>query len=226
MGERAGRHLYAAGKRARERGEAVAAETLLLRAEPLPSGTAKARAELLIEIGTAQIALGRPAEARQRADSALVSATAADALAVACRARLLGFEASVAMGVLVETDPAAVIEVEAILLEAMRSGDAGVLARAWHARGTLAYMDGRLSESAECNRVALGHARVAGDAWVTLDLEITQLAEAFAGPTPATQAVELGRALLPQAQPWPYARGDVLRLLAPMEAMLGRHERR
>lgn len=224
LGVRAARHLYASGKRARERGESAAAETLLLRAEELPMVDGPARADLLVEAGRAQLDFGRAAEAYGRADRALELAIGSGAAALAARARLLRYEASIAIGTFADTDPAALAEVDAALQDATASGEAAALAQAWAMRGVLAYMDGRLAESAECNRVALGHARAARDDRLALDLEIASLAEAFVGPTPATEVVELGRSMLERAHPWPFLRADVLRLLAPAEAMLGRRE--
>ena len=223
-GERAGRYLYASGKRARERGEVGAAEALLLRAEALPSANEVARAELLIETGLAQLAAGRSAEAYEHGDRALELATAVGAAAIAARARLLRYDASIALGTFADTDPAALAEVEAALRDATTSGDPGALTLAWSARGFIAYMDGRLTEFAAFTRDALGYARLTGDARVALDLETALLVEAFVGPTPATEVVALGRSMLERAHAWPHLRADVLRLLAPAEAMLGRHE--
>jgi tetratricopeptide (TPR) repeat protein len=224
VGLRAARHLQSSGKRARERGEVTVAEGLLLRAEGLPSANEESRAELLVDTGRAQLESGRAAVALERAGLALELASRSGDGAIAARARLLRYDASIAMGTLADTDPAALAEIETALHDATVSGDSGALALAWSARGMIAYMSGQLAESAEHNRVALMHARVAGDVRLALDLEVALLGEAFVGSMPATEVVELGRSLLARAQVWPYVRADVLRLLAPAEAMLGRHD--
>ncbi len=223
LGLRAGRYLAASGRRAFERGELVVAEGTLLRAEALPSGDDAERAGLLIAIGRVQLEAGRTAEARDRADLALAAAIGSGEPALASRARLLRTESSVALGLYPETDPAGVAEIESALRDATLSGDPLALALAWQARGSIAYAGRDLTDAAVFDRTAMTYARDAGDVRLALELEVTSLVFEFVGATRATEVVELGLSLLERTSDWPYLRADVLRLLAPMEAMLGRH---
>ncbi len=222
LGLRAGLYLARSGKRAFERDELVVAEAMLSRAEALPSRDVAARAGLLIDAGRVLLETGRGAEARDRADRALALSLEIGGLALASRARLLRKESSIAIGDLSEADPAAIAEVESALRDATMSGDALALALAWQARGFVSYIHARLADAAECHRMALRYARDAGDVRLAFDLEVTSLVHAFVGPTPATKVIDLARSLLEQTYAWPYFRADVLRLLGPAEAMLGR----
>ena len=223
LGLRAGRYLAASGRRAFERGELVVAEGLLSRAEAMPPDGVAEHAGLLVATGRVLLEAGRATEALDRADQALALATDSGESALASRARLLRIDSRVAIGTMASVDPAAIAEVDVAIREATTSGDVQALALAWQSRGAIAYADRDLTLAAECFRQALTFARSAGDTALAFDLEVSSLVQAFVGPTPATQVVELGRSLLARTSDWPYLRADVLRLLAPMEAMLGRH---
>ena len=83
-------------------------------------------------------------------------------------------------------------------------------------------MSGKAAESREFSRLAIEQAWAAGDVPVALQAETNALVEDLVGWTPATAVLTTAEALLETAAAYPSVRGDVLRLLALLEAMVGR----
>ena len=224
IGRRAGAHLHAAGRRARDRGDAAASTRLLARAESLPSRDPVARAALLLDHGLALSDLGRSPEARTRAADALTLATGVGNGSLAAQARLLRLEASKATGDLVTADPAVGAELAVAVHEAEASGDPRALAQAWHSLSNQAWNEGRVEESEDQMRVAIRFARAADDPRLELDIEVNLMVATFAGPLPASDFVALAEGFIGRAAGYPTVRAECQVLLAVSEAMLGRFE--
>jgi predicted ATPase/class 3 adenylate cyclase len=222
LGRRAGGHYLAAARRIRDRGDAAAATALLLAAETLPVADPGFRAELQLTLGSVLEASGRVAEARVRAEQALELATELGDHRLAARARILRLQVSIQDGTLTDMDPEATAEAAAALHDAQLAGDATALAEAYQTVGVQAYMSGRAAESREFSRLAIEQAWAAGDVSMALQAETNALVEDVVGWTPATEALTRAEALLETAAAYPSVRGDVLRLVAVLEAMIGR----
>jgi len=114
------------------------------------------------------------------------------------------------------------VEALAALEDARSSGDPTALAEAYQALGMQAYMGGKAEESADYTRLAIEQAWASGDAALALQAETNRLVEDVVGPAPATEALTRAETLHDAAAAYPSVRGDVLRLLAVLEAMIGR----
>ena len=222
LGRRAVGHYLAAARRMRARGDEPAAGSLLLAAESLPLAEPELRGQLVLELGNALAAIGRPTEARVRAEKALELGTQLGDHRLAARARLLRLQISIQDGTLTDLDPESAEEAVAALQDARLSGDPTALAEAYQALGMQAYMGGKADESADYTRLAIEQAWASGDAALALQAETNRLAEDVVGPAPATEALTRAETLHDAAAAYPSVRGDVLRLLAVLEAMIGR----
>jgi predicted ATPase/class 3 adenylate cyclase len=222
LARRAAEHYLAAARRIRDRGDAAAATALLLAAEALPVADPGFRAELQLRLGAVLEASGRVAEARVRAEQALELATELGNHRLAARARILRLQISIQDGTLTDLDPDAAVEAAAALRDAELAGDAAALAEAYQTLGVQAYMSGKAAESREFSRLAIEQAWAAGDVSVALQSETNALVEDVVGWAPATEVLTTAEALLEAAAAYPSTRGDVLRLLAVLEAMVGR----
>jgi class 3 adenylate cyclase len=222
LGRRAGVHYLAAARRIRDRGDAAAATALLLAAETLTVVDPEFQAELNLELGIVLLAVGRVAEGRVRAERGLDIATQLDNHRLAARLRLLRLQVSIADGTLRDLDPEAAQEAGAALEDAQRSGDPTALSEAYAALGMQAYMSGRAAESSEFTRLVIEHARASGDIAWALQAETNALVDDVVGPTPAADGLTRAETLLIAAAGYPSVRADVLRLLAVLEAMIGR----
>ena len=224
LGRRAGAHYVAAARRIRDRGDMAAAGALLLAAETLPVADPEFRAEVQLELGNVLLSTGRVAEARIRAERGLDIATELGDHRLAARLRLIRLQISIADGTLRDLDPEAAREAGAALADAERAGDPTALSEAYSALGIQAYMSGRAAESAEFTRKVIEHAWASGDVAWALQAETNALVEDVVGPTPATEALIRGETLLDATAMYPSVRGDVLRLVAVLEAMIGRSD--
>ena len=224
VGRRAAGHLRAAAKRARDRGDPAAAVQLYGKAEGLPVDGLRASAELALESGLAFLDMNDLAQARLRADAALRLAGDADDPGLAARARLLRLDVRASDGTYLSADPAIEVEVDTALDDAQASGDRLALAQAWQAESTKAWNAGRFAESSDRMRRSLGFAREVGDARYELDTEGIILVEALSGPTKASEVVANAESVFERAISYPTVRGEVLRILAVAEAMLGRFD--
>jgi class 3 adenylate cyclase len=224
LGRRAGEHYLAAARRIRDRGDAAAASALLLAAETLPVADPAYRAELQLELGIVLAATGRSTEARIRTESALELATQLHDHRLAARARILRLQVSIQDGTLTDLDPEAAAEAAAALGDAEQSGDAIALSEAYQTVGMQAYMSGKAEESSKYTRLAIEQAWASGDTSMALQAETNALVEDVVGSTPATEALTRAETLLAAAAAFPSVRGDVLRLAAVLEAMIGRSD--
>jgi tetratricopeptide (TPR) repeat protein len=86
------------------------------------------------------------------------------------------------------------------------------------------YLTGDLERSIHALDRAIAHARRTGDDRYVLELEGNLLTMGVVGPAPASEVVQTGLELLDRAALYPSARADILRLIAPMEGVLGRHD--
>jgi class 3 adenylate cyclase len=224
LGRRAGAHYLSAARRIRDRGDVAAAGALLLAAETLAVADPGFRAEVQLELGNILVATGRVAEALVRAERGLDIATRLGDHRLAARLRLLRLQILIADGTLGDLDPEAAQEAGAALKVAELAGDAIALSEAYSALGAQAYMSGRAAESSQFTRLVIEHAWASGDVAWALQAETNALVEDVVGWTPATEALARGETLLDKAAAYPSVRGDVLRLVAVLEAMTGRSD--
>jgi hypothetical protein len=168
--------------------------------------------------------LGRSQEARTRAADALTLATAVGDGSLAAQARLLRLDASKATGDLVTADPAIGAELAVAIHEAEASGDPRALAQAWHSLSNQAWNEGRVDESEDQMRIAIGFARATDDRRLELDIEGNLMVATFAGPLPASDFVALAEGFIERVTGYPTVRAECQVLLAVSEAMLGRFE--
>ncbi|MEA2546199.1 MAG: hypothetical protein QOI09_1472, partial [Chloroflexota bacterium] len=222
LGRRAGAHYLAAARRIRDRGDAAAAVAILLAAETLPVADPGFRAELQLELGIVLETAGRVAEARVRVESGLALATQLADHRLAARLRVLRLQISVEDGTLRDLDPEAAREAALALEDAELAGDPLALSEVFQMLGLQAYMNGRAAESEELTRRSIEQAWASGDTAKALQAETNALVEDVVGSTPADEALMRAETLLEAVAAYPSVRADVLRLLAVLEAMVGR----
>ena len=224
VGQRAGSFLRSAGRRARDRGDSAAAVQLCVQALALPLADITSRAELLLEYGLALFDVGRLPEIASPVEEALAIATSTGDPRLAARARLLRIDLGQADGTFVASDPALESEIDAALRDAEASGDNKALAAAWQARSADSWSQSRVGQSDEQGRVALSHARAAGDERHGLEIELNLMVSTFAGPLPASHVLSEVAGLVDRAASFPTVRAEAQLLAALSEAMLGQFD--
>ncbi len=224
LGARAAIHLAHAARRAMDRGDAAAAVELLERAGTLPVTDPLTRAEQALQHGLALWDLGRVAEARERAEKALVLAGDAGDPGLAARARLLRVNTWLADGTAVSSDALVAGERDEALREAQASGDPLALAQSRSARSEQAWNERRFVDAETELRLAVEAARATRDPRLALETESELLVPMISGPAVASAVAGLGEALLARAVEYPSIRARILNVLAIAEAMLGRAE--
>ncbi|HYX10971.1 MAG TPA: AAA family ATPase, partial [Candidatus Acidoferrum sp.] len=220
----AGRRLAAAGRRTFDRGDGSAAARLYGRAMALPGWDETERADLLVRSALAFLGAGDAEAAMGQAQAALRHATLVGDRRLMARARLVAMDAGTTNGTLISPSDVVRDEVALALADANASGDARAIAEAWSAHSMYVYMLGDLVESLAALDRAHAFASRAGDERFALEMELGRLTMALVGPTPASAVVRMAEELLSRATEYPGVRSDALRLVAPAEGMLGRHE--
>jgi predicted ATPase len=224
IGARAATHLGAAGKRAADRGDGLAACRLLGQATALPALDEHAHVRWLVEFALALQGVGLIGEARSRAEDALRSALALGDRGLAARARVALVDLRQAEGTVVAFDPAIRSEIALALADADASGDHLALADTEDALARAAWNEGAESESEVHTRLAIDHATMAGEIRFALATELNLLVGVFAGETPASEVAAQAQALSVRAADYPTVRAEAISLLGISEAMLGRFE--
>ena len=224
IGARAATYLGAAGKRAADRGDGLAACRLLEQATSLPAPDARALGRWEVELALALQGVGRIGEARSRAEDALQRAISAGDRAAAARSRIALVDLRQADGTLVASDPAVRAECAVALGDAQAAGDELALAEVYDAMGRAAWNEGLEAESDTQTRQAVAHALAAGEVRFALATEVNLLVAVFAGPTPASQVAAQAEALAERTADYPTLWADTISLLGIAEAMLGRFE--
>ena len=222
LGRGAAARYVAAAQRIRDRGDYTAAAALLRAVERLPPASPEEGAQVKLDLGNALMQTGRSSEARVRAEEALETATQLDDPRLAARARVLRLQISIQDGSLTDLDPQAAAEAAVALEDAQRSGDPMALTEAYQTLGMQAYMGGNAETSRDFTRLAIEQAWASGDISVALQTETNSLVEDLVGWTPAGEVLARTRTLLDSAATYPTVRADILRILAVLEAMVGR----
>jgi class 3 adenylate cyclase len=222
LGERAGRLLAAAGRRALGRSDMGAAEHLLARtAELLPPDDPE-RIERLLGLSVALRERGAFDRAAEVNDEAIERSVAGGLRGAEARGRLN------AAFLRLYTDPAGTDELVATARAALpvfeELGDDAGLAQALWLIGVSDWNRCRGGEAEAVAERALGHAERAGDRhWRDQALSLLALS-CVAGPTPAEEALERCRALLEQARGARGTEAMVTAYSALLEAMGGRFD--
>jgi class 3 adenylate cyclase/tetratricopeptide (TPR) repeat protein len=209
-------YLSAAGRRVLRAGDRAAAASLLRRAIALRPAEDPERAALLIDLGGVLREEGRFDEARQALADAL--RVADDPLAARGEVERLLTHLQV------DPDRAArqSSRLGARLTRALtEAGDHAGLARLWHLRALLAWIQAQAGDAATCWRSAADEAAVAGDARMLADVLGWEASAFMHGPTPVEEAfprcVEIQRQL--RGNPW--AEALVMHQMAGLHAMRG-----
>jgi predicted ATPase/class 3 adenylate cyclase len=223
LAERAAARLGAAGRRSRERGDSAGAVRLLAAAAALAIGNPISIAEWELEAGRALEDLGRYADARLRADQALMLADQSGNRRLASQARILRSQLDLATGG-VPSAAALSTEILVAVEDAEASGDAMSIALARNAEGEIAFEAGRFEEAREKARDALALARAADARSLIPTLEYSALFGEYMGATPANEVAELADAALKGAGDHAIGRCRILRLKAHAAAILGRFD--
>jgi class 3 adenylate cyclase/tetratricopeptide (TPR) repeat protein len=198
---RAGLKLAAAGQRAFQRGDSVAAANLLDRAATLLPPSRPERLDALLALGSVLTPAGQPDTAQATLDEAIDAARMVGDQAREWRARL---ERSFWRA---HVDPAASATViEDLLREAQRAtsaleqlGDEQALARAWRAQAQALYWMGERGASVTAAQRAVDFAERIGDAQERAQSTAILVASLIDGPTPAPAAIRRCEEILASA---------------------------
>jgi DNA-binding SARP family transcriptional activator len=217
LGERASRHLTAAGNRALMRDDLGAATNLLGRAAALLEPGSADRGFVEIDLAAAFSENGELQSARSVLDDVL--STASDAL-VQANARLeeLHLRSLVEPSEAIRLIPAETDRLEPVLTEA---GDSRGLCRLHKVRALARWADANARGSSEAWRESLRFAREAGNERERIDLLTWLASAALFGPTPVAQALDECAALLTQVHGHAFGEVGVLHPLAGLHAMAG-----
>jgi predicted negative regulator of RcsB-dependent stress response len=221
LGSQAAERFLHAARRARERGDGVAAAHLCEQAGALPPRDERFEAELLLESCHVTSDLGRPAEAIPSAERALTIARRLADPVLTANARLLRLDLASAAGTLLNDDPRWKTELALALTDAETAGDAGALGRAWSSIAWLEFTAGDEGESVAADKRALAYALEAGDLRLAFDVEANILTSAVSGTTPASQVVDLASDLMERAAHYPTVRAEAQHRRAVMKAQQG-----
>ena len=224
IGARAARHLHAAARRARDRGDSVAAIRLYRRAEQLPGSGPDVVVTLRLDHALALYDVGQGAEGLRCADDALRLALEIGDRRSAARARLLRLDFWRTDGTATARDLAVLAELDAARADAEASADPAALAEAWSSISERRWSEGDHDASLAALETALVYATAAGDVRRQLELELNALVHVFAGPTPADQVATQAASLVERAGAYPTVRAEAGDLLAVSEAMLGQFD--
>ena len=220
LGDRAAERYLHAARRARERGDGLAAARLAARSMALPVRDERSRAAVTLEMGLIDNDLGHLTDAQGHADEALAGALHAGDRALASRARRLRLEVAFEAGAMPSDDPGWDRELAAILADAEASADPASIGWAWYTIGQHDWNVGREDESEIATRRALEYAHKGGDIRLSFDAEADLLTAAVSGPTPASVVVEMARDLMERTGSYPTIRAEAQHRLAVMQAQL------
>jgi tetratricopeptide (TPR) repeat protein len=217
-------HLSAAGRRVLDAGDRSAAANLLRRAAALRPADDPERTALLIDLGGVLREEGRFDEAREALAEAIRLADSRGDAAQQARAdvdRLLA---------LLQVDPDAAARESArhggrISRALEEAGDHAGLARLWHLRALLAWIQGQAGEASECWRRAVAEADVVGDQRMLADALGWEEAAVTHGPTPVDEAFARCDEIAKRLRGNPWAEALVHHQVAALHAMRGEFER-
>jgi predicted ATPase/class 3 adenylate cyclase len=224
VAERAASRLAAAGQRALLRGDKPAGSNLLSRAVELLPKVDVRRAELLRELGSrgALIELGE----LERAEEVLVEAIET---ARACGDRILELRATLehhllrnlvdetAFEALKEAAAQGIVELEEL-------GDDAALAHGWSMIAQVHLMESQGAAMAEASERALEYARRAGDRTLEVESLMWLLRNAWFGPRPVDEGIQLCTEVLEQTTGESYLESVAIEVLGVLHAMRGEFE--
>jgi class 3 adenylate cyclase/tetratricopeptide (TPR) repeat protein len=217
-------YLSAAGRRVLRAGDRAAAASLLRRAVALRPAEDPERAALLIDLGGVLGEEGRFDEANAALVQATRVAKACDDSALVARAQVERMLAQL------QVDP------EGVARQASRRGarlsatlseaeDHAGLARLWHLRGLLSWIQARAGDASECWRWAAEHASLATDDRTLADALGWEASAATQGPTPVEEAFARCTEILGRLTTNPWAAALVQHQVAGLHAMRGEFDR-
>ena len=223
LGERAARHLGAAGSRAIDREDMPAAASLLQRAAGLLDEGHQDRPRLLLEAGEALTDVGELAAAEAALDAARNGAALLGNDAIGRSAELAGLQLRYSTDATSVRD-GVVGRVRELLPVLEEAADHHGLARAWRLLTYAHWTATRFGMAAEAAEQTIRHAEQAGDE-LTARRSAGMLAPSVLyGPTPAGEAIAYCEAVLSRAAEDRKASAITEVALAHLEAMRGNFE--
>jgi class 3 adenylate cyclase/tetratricopeptide (TPR) repeat protein len=217
---RASEHLAAAGRRAMNRGDLTAAESLLGRSVELLPADEPRRLELLVEKGRALIDLGEFARADPVMEEVIARAEAMGNRALALRARLI--QAIRSDSAQPWGDRLSLAE-EAIPFFEHSGDDRGLFEATWVV-GAVHWVQGRSGASELLFPRMLELARQLRDPRRLSTVLHWHAGALVWGPTPAGEGLRVCNELQAEAVGSRFAEASILAARCPLEAMLGRAE--
>jgi predicted ATPase/DNA-binding SARP family transcriptional activator len=225
LGERAGRRLARAGRRAHARSEIRHAIELLSRAAAydLDSGGHE-RALLLADLGEALRAGGELEAATARLAEARALAEAAGDEPAVRRAELVALRIQLFTDLdLTSAEVVPIAERSVAAFE--RAGDDAGLAQVWYLLGWVAWLSCRADEALKALEPSIRHAEAAGSERARAQALHLLVGAYLFGPVPAARAIERCEAVLAQSAEQRRIVASAARALAGLYAMSGRFER-
>jgi len=219
-GQRASRHLGAAGERAFARGDMPAAANLLERAARTLHGGGSRAARLLVLVGDARLETGDFSEAVERYDEAERLAVAAGDPVTAGEAVLARTTLRYLTGDGVD-DVGALATVDELLPVFEAEAEHGGSARCWRLRTYVEMFRCRWGAAETCAAETITHAQQAGD--TVLERRVLPALAGFAlyGPTPVPVALARCQELLVAAGSDPRSRALILQFVSHLSALDG-----
>jgi class 3 adenylate cyclase/tetratricopeptide (TPR) repeat protein len=222
LAARAGARLGAAGRRAVQRGDLMAATNLLQRSVSLLGIGNPSRSGLLVALIEALIETGRLVDAAQMLEQTQPSDGSRASKDLDARLKLQRAWLQWL------THPENVDTTRRLIDEAFtwleRAGDEEGLAQAWRLRGNLhwTYLDG--VEAADCWRKSLDYAVKSGNPHDQVEAVAFLTTVAFHSGMPVSEGLRLCQELLPRALDHPGIEPSILVAQAGLEAMKGRFD--
>ncbi len=220
LGERAARHLGAAGSRAIDRGDMPGAASLLRRAADLLDEGHQDRPRLLLQAGEAFTDAGELAAAEAALGAARTSAAVLGNDAIGRSAELAGLHLRYTTDA-TSAQEGTVARVRELLPVLEEAGDHQGLVRAWRLLTYMHAMASRWGMAAEAAGQAIRHAERAGDERMARRFAGMLAISVLYGPTPADEAITYCEAVLSRAAEDRKASAITEAALAHLEAMRG-----
>ena len=222
LASRASQRLESAGRRALARSDLAAAINLLQRSADLLDDDAR-RAELLPELGAAQMEAGNFAEAEAiLAEAGQLARSAEDERAesrVLVEQQFLGLLRLAEEG----TDEAARL-VERVIRVFERHDDQHGLCRARRLQGTLHWIEARAAAAAESWQQAAAHARQAGDENERSEILCWVGSSLLFGPVPVSEGIRRCELMRAELAGNLASEAEMVRSIAGLHAMEGRFD--
>jgi class 3 adenylate cyclase/tetratricopeptide (TPR) repeat protein len=223
LGERAARHLDAAGSRAIDRGDMPAAASLLQRAAGLLDDRHPDRPRLLLEAGEALTEAGELSIAEATLDAARNAAALLGNDVIGRSAELAGLQLRYTTDATSAQD-AVVARVHELIPVLEEAADHQGLARAWRLLIYAHWRATRFGMAAEAAERTIRHATQAGDEVIARRFADAPATSMLYGPTPAGEAIAYCEGVLSRTAEDRKASARTEVTLAHLEAMRGNFE--